>query len=62
MKRDGQGNVVENAFFGTDGRPCLCKKGFAMGTTKYDRCGNAVEEVFLARTRSHAFARMVLPS
>ena len=38
--------MFEEAYFGVDGKPCLCKDGYAKQTWKYDEKGNEIQIVF----------------
>jgi len=43
---DGNGNQVEEAYFGVDGRPTLSSEGVARLTMGYDEHGNKVDTNF----------------
>jgi eukaryotic-like serine/threonine-protein kinase len=42
--RDELGRIVEEAYFGADGKPALHKKGYHKLTALYDERGNKIEE------------------
>ena len=35
--------MIEEAYFGVDGKPCLCKDGFARVTAQYDETGEIID-------------------
>ena len=46
FKNNEKGNLIEAAFFGVDGQPCLCDKGFSKTTSVYDERGNEIEKAY----------------
>ncbi|MDR3261102.1 MAG: toll/interleukin-1 receptor domain-containing protein, partial [Tannerella sp.] len=44
---DKNGNIIEKAYFGMDGNPCLAENsGYAKWTRKYNKRGNQIEETY----------------
>jgi hypothetical protein len=46
MENDNRGNRIEESYFGTDGKPCLNKDGFAKLTMEYSEKGECVEVIY----------------
>ena len=46
VKIDERGNIIEQAYFGIDGKLCLIHIGYAKVTMKYDEQGNIIEAAY----------------
>ena len=43
---NSQGQVLEAAMYGPDGKPCIGKDGYARMVARYDRNGKRTEEAY----------------